>query len=331
MKETALTLALSSLCFVMAVIWGGPLIRTFRHFKIGKLIRVEGPDSHITKMGTPTMGGMMFIVPVAILTILFNITSVIGLDVLNKSVLLPLGVMISFGVLGAIDDWEGIRGPRRGLGMKARTKLFIQILLALAAAFMLKNVFDVPEMFWPAGMGMIVTLGYLYIPVAAFVIVAASNAINLTDGLDGLAGLIAATAFTTYGGIALLQDQAVVARFCFTVVGALFGFLWFNVHPAELFMGDTGSLSLGATLGTISLMTGRWWLLPVIIIIPVSETLSVILQVGYFRLTKGKRLFKMAPLHHHFELLGWSETQVVQRFWLVSLLFAILGIALALV
>jgi len=330
MNETALTLALSSLCFVMAVIWGGPLIRTFRYFKIGKLIRVEGPDSHITKMGTPTMGGLMFIVPVAILTILFNITSVIGLDVLNKSVLLPLGVMIGFGILGAIDDWEGIRGPRRGLGMKARTKLIIQILLALVAAFMLKNVFEVPELFWP-GVGMIVTLGYFYIPIAAFVIVAASNAINLTDGLDGLAGLIAATAFTTYGGIALMQDQAVVARFCFTVVGALFGFLWFNVHPAELFMGDTGSLSLGAALATVSLMTGRWWLLPVILIIPFSETISVILQVAYFRLTRGKRLFKMAPLHHHFELLGWSETQVVQRFWLVSLLFAILGIALALV
>jgi len=330
MNETALTLALSSLCFVMAVIWGGPLIRTFRHFKIGKLIRVEGPDSHITKMGTPTMGGLMFIVPVAILTILFNITSVMGLDVLNKSVLVPLGVMIAFGVLGATDDWEGIRGPRRGLGMKARTKLVVQIILALIAAFMLKNIFGVPEMFWPGGRWLF-TLGYFYIPLAAFIIVAGSNAINLTDGLDGLAGLIAATAFTAYGGIALMQDQAVVARFCFTVVGALFGFLWFNVHPAELFMGDTGSLSLGATLATISLMTGRWWLLPVIIIIPVSETISVILQIAYFRFTKGKRLFKMAPLHHHFELLGWSETQVVQRFWLVSLLFAMLGIAVALI
>ena len=196
MNDTALTLALSALCFVMAVIWGGPLIRTFRHFKIGKLIRVEGPDTHIIKMGTPTMGGLMFIVPVAILTVLFNITSFLGLDVLNRSVLLPLGVMVAFGILGAIDDWEGIRGPRRGLGMKARTKLFLQVLLALGAAFMLKNVFDVPELFWP-GVGMIVTLGYFYIPLAAFVIVACSNAINLTDGLDGLAGLIAATAFTT--------------------------------------------------------------------------------------------------------------------------------------
>jgi phospho-N-acetylmuramoyl-pentapeptide-transferase len=158
-----------------------------------------------------------------------------------------------------------------------------------------------------------------------------SNAVNLTDGLDGLAGLISATAFAAYGGIALLQGQIFLARFCFTIVGALFGFLWFNVHPADLFMGDTGSLALGAALAVVALMTGRWLLLPVIAIIPISEALSVMLQVAYFKLTKGKRLFKMAPFHHHFELLGWSETQVVQRFWLVGLLFGMLGIAMALV
>lgn len=330
MNDTALTLALSILCFMMAVIWGGPLIRIFRHLRIGKLIRVEGPDRHITKMGTPTMGGLMFILPVTILTILFNFTSVIGRGMGNNSALLPLGVLITFGLLGAIDDWEGIRGPRRGLGMRARTKLIIQIILALITAFLLKNVFDVPELFWP-GVNVILSLGYFYIPLAAFIIVAGSNAINFTDGLDGLAGLIAATAFLAYGGIALLQNQAIIARFCFTVVGALFGFLWFNVHPAELFMGDTGSLALGATLSTVALMTGRWWLLPIIIIIPVSEVISVILQVAYFKITKGKRLFKMAPIHHHFELMGWSETQVVQRFWLVTLLFAMFGIGLAMV
>jgi phospho-N-acetylmuramoyl-pentapeptide-transferase len=330
MKETALALALSTLCFVMAVIWGGPLIRIFRHFKIGKLIRVEGPESHITKMGTPTMGGLMFIVPAILLTILFNFTFFLGHDVSNKHGLLLIGVMVAYAILGAIDDWEGIRGPRKGLGMRARTKFFFQVILALIIAFLLKNVFGVPELFWPGANG-IISLGYFYIPIAAFIIVASSNAINFTDGLDGLAGLIAATAFTTYGAIAFLQDQIMVGRFCFTIVGALFGFLWFNVHPAELFMGDTGSLSLGAVLGTVSLITGRWWLLPIIIVIPVSEVVSVILQIVYFRLTKGKRLFKMAPIHHHFELLGWSETQVVQRFWLVSLLFAMLGIALALV
>jgi len=163
------------------------------------------------------------------------------------------------------------------------------------------------------------------------VIVAMSNAVNLTDGLDGLAGLISATAFAAYGGIALLQGDLFVGRFCFTLVGALFGFLWFNVHPAMLFMGDTGALSLGAVLGVVALMTGQWLLLPLIAVIPFANAMSDILQVGYFKLSHGKRLFKMAPLHHHFELSGWSETQVVQRFWLVSLLFAMFGVALALV
>jgi phospho-N-acetylmuramoyl-pentapeptide-transferase len=143
--------------------------------------------------------------------------------------------------------------------------------------------------------------------------------------------LISATAFATYGGIALIQGQVFLARFCFTLVGALFGFLWFNVHPAQLFMGDTGSLSLGATLAVAALMTSQWALLPLIAVIPLSTALSVILQVSYFKLTHGKRLFKMSPLHHHFELSGWSETQVVQRFWLISLLFAMIGVALAVV
>jgi phospho-N-acetylmuramoyl-pentapeptide-transferase len=151
-----------------------------------------------------------------------------------------------------------------------------------------------------------------------------------------LAGLIAATAFATYGGISLIQGQAYLAPFCFTMVGALFGFLWFNVHPAQLIMGDTGSLPLGATLAVVALMTGQWALLPIIAIIPLSETLSVIIQTTYFRYTLrrygvGRRIFKMAPIHHHFELLGWSETQIVQRFWLISLLWAMIGVALAVV
>jgi phospho-N-acetylmuramoyl-pentapeptide-transferase len=155
------------------------------------------------------------------------------------------------------------------------------------------------------------------------------NAINFTDGMDGLAGLIAATAFAAYGGIAILQEQIFLAQFCFILVGALFGFLWFNVHPAQLIMGDTGSEALGASLGVVALMTGHWLLLPIIAIIPVSEVLSVIIQVSYFKLTGGKRIFKMSPLHMHFELSGWSETQIVQRFWLVSLLFTMVGVALA--
>ncbi len=330
MNETPLALALSGLSFVMTVIWGGPLVRLLRHFKIGKLIRVEGPKSHITKMGTPTMGGVMIILPVAMVTLMLNAATLVGFTVLGRSVLVPLAIMGAYGLLGAIDDWEGIRGPRRGLGMRARTKFIFQVILAIFTAYALKYILIVPELFWFAGGGAI-SLGPLYIPIAVFIIVGMSNAVNFTDGLDGLAGLISATAFVTYGAIALMQDQVFVARFCFTIVGALFGFLWFNVHPAQMIMGDTGSLALGATLAVVALITGRWLLLPVIAIIPVSEALSVVLQIGYFRLTKGKRLFKMAPFHHHFELLGWSETQVVQRFWLVSLMSAMFGIALTLI
>ncbi len=330
MRETSLALALSGLSFMLAVIWGPPLLRVLRHLRIGKLIRVEGPDRHFTKMGTPTMGGVLIILPVALVTVLLNAASLIGVTVLGRSVLLPLLVMLSYALLGAIDDWEGIRGPRRGLGMRARTKFLLQVGLALVVAFALKYLLQVPELFWP-GVQQPLTLGNLYIPIAVFIIVGASNAVNFTDGLDGLAGLIAATAFAAYGGIALLQGQVFLGRFCFTLVGALFGFLWWNVHPAQLFMGDTGSLALGATLGVVALMTGQWLLLPIIAIIPVSEALSVVIQVAYFKATKGKRIFRMAPLHHHFELGGWSETQVVQRFWLVSLLFAMFGVALALV
>lgn len=330
MSDTSVAISLSVLGFMLAIIWGSPLLRVLRHFRIGKLIRVEGPERHITKMGTPTMGGVMILAPVTLITLLLNAASLIGMPVLGRSVLLPLLTMLAFGLLGAIDDWEGIRGPRRGLGMRIRTKFLLQIVLSLAIAFALKYLLVVPDMFWP-GIEQPIPLGPYFIPIATFIIVGMSNAVNFTDGLDGLAGLISATAFAAYGGIALLQGQYFLGRFCFTLVGAIFGFLWFNVHPAELFMGDTGSLALGAVLGVVALMTGQWLLLPIIAIIPVSEALSDVLQIIYFKRTKGKRLFRMAPLHHHFELGGWSETQVVQRFWLIGLLFAMLGVALALV
>jgi phospho-N-acetylmuramoyl-pentapeptide-transferase len=329
MNETPMALALSGISFLMAVIWGPPLLRVLKHFKIGKIIRVEGPHSHISKMGTPTMGGVMFIAPVVLLTVLLNAASLVGFKVIGRSVLVPLGTLVIFSILGMIDDWEGVRGSRKGIGMRARTKFFFQIIIATVIGFALKYVLDVPEMFWP-GVKFEIPLGIFYIPIAIVTIVGFSNAINLTDGLDGMAGLISATALTAFGGIALIQGQTYLGRFCFTLVGAIFGFLWFNVYPAQLFMGDTGSLALGATLGVVALMTGQWLLLPIIAIIPLSETLSVIAQVLYFKLTGGLRLFKMSPLHHHFELSGWSETQVVQRFWLVSLIAALIGIALAL-
>lgn len=331
MSPAAIAIALSSLGFMLAVIWGGPLLRILKHFKIGKQIRVEGPDRHMVKMGTPTMGGVMIIVPVLIITLLLNASNILGLNpLLGRSVLVPMVVMVFYALLGSIDDWEGIRGPRKGLGMRARTKFLFQMIMAVAVAFVLYYMLKVPNLYWPGFKGEI-ELGIFYIPVAALIIVGSTNAVNFTDGLDGLAGLISVTAFAAFGGIALMQGQTYLGRFCFTIVGALFGFLWFNVHPAELFMGDTGSLSLGATLGVVALMTGQWLLLPLIAIIPVSEVLSVIIQILYFKITKGKRFFKMAPLHHHFELTGWSETQVVQRFWLISLLFGMLGVAIALV
>ena len=336
MTQESVALALAVLSFMLTVIWGMPLLRVLRHFKIGKTIRVEGPQRHITKMGTPTMGGVLIVLPVLLITGLLNATSLIGLSFLGRSVLLPMAVMVSYALLGALDDWQGLRGRgEQGEGLRARTKFLIQVVLALAAAIGLYYVLEVPNLYLPTIQGEI-KLGLWYIPIAAFLIVSESNAVNLTDGLDGLAGLISATAFTTFGAIALIQDQTFLARFCFTLVGALFGFLWFNVHPAELFMGDTGSLSLGATLAVVCLMTSQWALLPVIAVIPFSNALSVVIQTVFFKITRrrfgeGRRVFKMTPLHHHFELSGWSETQIVQRFWLVSLLAGMIGVALAVI
>jgi phospho-N-acetylmuramoyl-pentapeptide-transferase len=330
MNQMPLSLSLAVLAFMMTVIWGGPLLRVLRYFKIGKIIRVEEPGHHAVKMGTPTMGGVMFIAPVVLLTLLLNASSIFGVAGIGRSILLPLVVMLAFAILGAVDDWEGVRGPRRGEGMRSRTKFIIQVVLALGTAYALKYLLQAPDLYLPA-YPIEIKLGFWYIPIAAFIIVSMSNAVNFTDGLDGLAGLIAATAFVAYGTIALMQGQTYVARFCFIMVGALFGFLWFNVHPAQLFMGDTGSLALGATLATVALMTGQWAVLPLIAIIPTSEIISDVIQILYFKATKGRRFFKMAPIHLHFELLGWSEMQIVQRFWLIGLLAAMLGVGLALV
>jgi len=324
---TTLALSLAALSFVLTVIWGDPLLEILRHFHVGKVIRVDGPERHFSKLGTPTMGGLMVVVPVIFMTLLLNAGWILGFTQSGRSVLLPLAVLIAFAGLGAVDDWAGLRG-RKGEGLRARTKFALQVVLALIAAYGLQHYLGVPELILP-GIPQPLHLHGWYLLVAVFIMVGSSNAVNLTDGLDGLAGLIAATAFAAYGGIALLQGQVYLARFSFVMVGSIFGFLWFNVHPAQLFMGDTGSLSLGAVLGVVALMTGQWLLLPIIAIVPVAEALSVILQVGFFKLTGGRRLFKMSPLHHHFELLGWSETQVVQRFWLISLLAAMIGVAIA--
>jgi len=331
----AYSLALGTVSFILAVIWGGPLIRLLKSKGIGKLIRVNGPSSHITKTGTPTMGGIMIIVPVCVITAILNIFNMLGMTLLGRSILVPLGVMLSYGFLGAIDDWEGIKGKRKGEGLRARVKFLGQVALALVTALALHYGLGLRSVALPT-VPQKIDIGSWYIPIAMFIIVGTSNAVNLTDGLDGLAGSVAAIAFIAYGIIAYLQGQIYLVRFCFTVVGALMAFLWYNVHPAELFMGDTGSLSIGATLAVVALMTGQWLLLPVIGFIFVAEVLSVIIQVAYFKYTKrrygkGRRVFKMTPLHHHFELLGWSETHITQRFWLIAVLMAMLGIALALI
>lgn len=324
----AYSLTLGTISFLLAVIWGRPLINMLKQLKIGKGIRIEGPSTHQVKTGTPTMGGLMILIPVLIITGVLNIANLVGYTLIGQSILVPLGVMIAFGTLGAVDDLIGVKVIPTGL--LGRYKLLWQILFSLVTAVFLHYVLDLRSIAIP-GVVEKIDIGWFYIPVAMFIIVGTSNAVNLTDGLDGLAGSIAAVAFTAYGVIAFLQGQIWLVAFVFTVVGALFAFLWYNAYPAELFMGDVGSLAVGATLAVVALMTGQWLLLPVIGFVFVAEALSVILQVAYFKLTGGKRLFKMSPLHHHFELLGWSETHVTQRFWLIGILSAMLGIALALI
>jgi phospho-N-acetylmuramoyl-pentapeptide-transferase len=333
----AYSLTLGTISFFLAVIWGRPLINLLKRRGIGKQIRIEEPGSHQVKTGTPTTGGLMIIIPVVLITGALNVANLLGLNYIGQSTLLLMGCMVMFGLLGFIDDLEGVRGTRaKGEGLTARSKAWWQFVFACIIAAVL--YFGPPELDY-VGIPTVrefVRIGPWILPIAVFIIVLMSNAINLSDGLDALAGSMTAIAFVAYGVIAYLQGQTWLVAFSFTVAGALMAFLWYNAHPAELIMGDTGSLALGATLAVVALMTGQWLLLPVIAFIPVAETLSVILQVGCFKYTRrrygqGRRLFKMAPLHHHFELLGWSETQVVQRFWLMSILCAMLGIALALV
>ncbi|NLF12957.1 MAG: phospho-N-acetylmuramoyl-pentapeptide-transferase [Anaerolineaceae bacterium] len=346
-------LALGAVSFFLAVIWGPPLIRLLRKYRIGKQIRVELPTTHQTKLGTPTMGGLMIVVPVALITVALNLANFLsgfeagkqilaffnfeeGSPLIGKSILLPLLVMGAFGLLGGLDDLSEVRGWWGGEGLKARVMFPLQFILAILVAIGLYHpqFLGLHEVGVP-GVRQVVDVGIWYVPIAALLIVFVANAVNLTDGLDGLAGSTAAVAFVAYGIIAFLQRQYPLLSFSFTMVGALFAFLWFNSHPAILFMGGMGSLALGATLAVVALMSFQWLLLPIIALIFVAEAGSVIIQVGWFKLSRrltgaGKRVFKMTPLHLHFELLGWSETHITQRFWIIGVLAAMLGIALAL-
>lgn len=347
------SLAVGSLTFLFAIFWGTPLIKYLRGHGIGEQIRIDGPRSHKVKTGTPTMGGIMIIGPIVMITLLLLLLdqAVIALapgllrgleKLIGRSILLPLGALVAYGVLGGLDDMRAIASRGEAIatgqdpskigkrGFIARLKFAWQVIIAIVAALALHSLLGLRGVGIPT-VPRFIDLGFWYIPAAIFIIVGFSNAINLTDGLDGLAGGTSAIAFVAYGIIAYLQGQAYLAVFCFTVTGAVLAFLWYNAYPAQLFMGDVGSLALGATLGVVALMTGQWLLLPIVGIVFVAETMSVIVQVTYFKLTKGRRIFKMSPLHHHFELLGWSEVQVVQRFWLVAMLAAMSGIALALI
>lgn len=340
--ETQLPLALTigGVTFLLGVIWGSPFIEILKRLRVGKQVRAELLNKHSGKIGTPTMGGIMILLPTVVIMLALNVASIVQTGQ-GASILLPVVVLIGFAALGFVDDWEGIRMSRGivGEGISGRVKFAAQLVLAGAAALVL-SLYDggfsfANEMLLPLLPVSIPISPILYIPVAVFIIVGMSNAVNLTDGLDGLAGIITASAFAAYGVIAFLQGQVYVVQLCFILVGACFAFLWYNAHPAQLFMGDVGSLALGAALGTVALMTGQWLLLPIIAIVPIVETLSVILQVGSAKLSRrylGEdiRLFRRAPLHHHFEESGWSETQIVQRFWLVGLLSAMVGVALAL-
>lgn len=338
--QLPLALTVGGVTFLLGVIWGGPFIEILKRLRIGKQIRAEIRDVQGHKVGTPTMGGIMIVIPAVAITLALNVATLVQSGQ-GMSILLPVGVLVGFALLGLLDDWEGIQMSRGivGEGISAKAKLAGQIGLAFAAAlafslydggFQFANSLQLPLL-----SGTISLSPLVFVPINMFIIIGMSNAFNFTDGMDGLAGIISASAFAAYGVIAFLQGQFFVVQLCFILVGACFAFLWYNAHPAQLFMGDTGSLALGATFGMVAVMTGEWLLLPIIAIVPVAETLSVMLQVASAKFSRrymGQdiRLFRRAPLHHHFELSGWSETQVVQRFWLVGLLSAMIGVALAL-
>ena len=319
MTEALLT---GSAAFVLALLAGGWVVRWLRRQRIGKAISEEGPSTHGVKAGTPTMGGLLIFGTVALVTIPTNLFD-------RLSILLPLGVVVSGLIVGALDDMGTLvdRFPSRR-ELSWRLKLLYQLGLAAAVALILYFALEARSVNVPWLGGY--ELGLFYIPIAMATVIATTSAVSITDGLDGLLGGTAAVAFAAYGIIAFLQEQAFLVTFSFTVAGALLGFLWYNAHPASLFMGDTGALPLGAALATLALMTGHWLLLPIVGVVFVAEAGSTLIQIAYFQTTGGRRFFRMTPLHHHMELIGWSEPQVVLRLWLFAFAGAMVGVALAL-
>ena len=326
----ALSLTFGVIACLLALAAGHPFVQFLRRRGLGKKVRVEGPSSHIEKTGTPTMGGLLISGTVLIVTavLTFTVYTTVG-----RSILLPLFVLVSCAVLGAVDDRMTLQGEAGGEGLSVKFKFAWLFGIGIAAAVALwhPQLLGINFIYFPGLREPFYAPPWLYLTLAVAAIVGSANAVNLTDGLDSLAGWTAFVAFAAYGVIAYLYEQYYLVTFCFTVAGAVAAFLWFNAHPAQVFMGDTGSLALGATLAVVALMVGQVILLPIIGLVFVAEALSVMAQVLFYKLTGGRRLLRMAPLHHHFELMGWSETHVTQRLFLVSVLAAMFGVALALI
>jgi phospho-N-acetylmuramoyl-pentapeptide-transferase len=324
---------LASLTFLF--IFGTWVIGKLRAMQVGEFIRDDGPPNHIDKAGTPTMGGCL-IIPVII------VSTLLWAELNNIYVWLVLFVMFSFGLIGFFDDYlKVVRRDSRGLSKKAKFSLQVFVALVVAIVLELYPEFD-SRLNLPFFKTITPDLGLWYIPVTIFIIVGASNAVNLTDGLDGLAIGPIIVAFTSYLVFAYMAGHVKIASYlqipyvagtgelsvlCGAVVGAGLGFLWYNSFPAELFMGDVGSLPIGAVLGTVAVITKQELVLILVGGIFVVETLSVIFQVVYFKLTGGQRIFRMAPLHHHFELKGWPETKVTVRFWIIAIILALFSLS----
>ena len=322
---------------IVALVLGPAMIRWLRRQQIGQSIREEGPKTHLVKAGTPTMGGLLILLAVGSATVLW-------MDLSNRFVWIALAALVGVGAVGFADDWVKV-AKRRSLGLTGRGKLVPQFVMALAVAFAIEQwaghgAFSSVVTF-PFLKKLLIDLGVLYIPFVALVIVGSSNAVNLTDGLDGLATGAVGIAAGTYALLAYVTGNAVAARylqipfiaqsgeltvFCGALVGACLGFLWFNCHPADIFMGDVGALPLGAAIAVVAVMIKQEALLAIVGGLFVLEALSVIIQVASFKST-GRRVFKMAPLHHHFELKGWAESRVIIRFWILAILFAVLGLS----
>jgi phospho-N-acetylmuramoyl-pentapeptide-transferase len=305
--------------FAIVVVLMPAFIRLLKRVGLGKRIRLEGPQTHYAKEGTPAMGGLLIVLVVlGVAAILELMTG----DFLDGSTIAPLATLALVGLLGTADDWLN---ARTGDGISAIQKLLWQTVVAGVVAWQIQNTYQIDQLAVPF-IGAVDIHPIAFILIAAFAIVATSNAVNITDGLDGLAGGTLIFAFIGYMVIAFTFGQPNLAELTALIIGALLAFLWFNVHPAQIFMGDSGSLALGATLAVTAVITGQVLLLPLIGLVFVLETVSVILQVASVKL-RGKRIFKMSPLHHHFELAGWDEEKITLRFWIIGALAALVGVA----